>query len=282
MTDNNIELVKLARGGNRDALEELLKSIQDYIYRFALRVLYKPQDAEDATQEILIKIITKLDRFRLESSFSTWAFKITANHLKNRKQNQKENWFTFKRCENQILKELPDQSTVRHFEAEQQMVVEEMRLACMQGMIQCLDYDHRLAYVLGVTMDLSGPEGAAILDITPSAFRKRLSRARGILRDFLSRNCDLFDDGNPCHCASQAMLAVEKGRIKPTELQFVKHRISEEKIHDIKAQLNLCKTMERDVALMRINQNYEAPETFIAGIKKMLDTGRLESPLLND
>ena len=51
--DTDMEtLVNLAKNGDREALETLVKSIQDRIYRLALKMLYKPSDAEDVTQEI--------------------------------------------------------------------------------------------------------------------------------------------------------------------------------------------------------------------------------------
>jgi DNA-directed RNA polymerase specialized sigma24 family protein len=57
-------LVESAREGGRDALGELVRRIQDPVYRLALRALFLPADAEDATQEILVKIITHLSAFR--------------------------------------------------------------------------------------------------------------------------------------------------------------------------------------------------------------------------
>ncbi|MFO7739936.1 MAG: sigma-70 family RNA polymerase sigma factor, partial [Desulfatiglandaceae bacterium] len=74
-------LVDLAKEGGRNALEELVRTIQDRIYGLALRILFLPADAEDATQEILIKIITHLRSFKGESRFTTWCFRIAANHL---------------------------------------------------------------------------------------------------------------------------------------------------------------------------------------------------------
>jgi hypothetical protein len=56
-------LVARARGGDRDALEGLVRRHQAWIYNIAVRMLYHPQDAEDATQEILIKALTRLSSF---------------------------------------------------------------------------------------------------------------------------------------------------------------------------------------------------------------------------
>ena len=56
-------LVALARSGNRRALEDLIQQHQGWIYNIALRMLFHPQDAEDATQEILVKVLTRLSSF---------------------------------------------------------------------------------------------------------------------------------------------------------------------------------------------------------------------------
>src|SRR4030042_3544593 len=80
--ESNLEmLVSMAKEGDKKALEEFVLKIQDKIYGLALRMLYHPSDAEDASQEILLRIITHLGTFRGESSFSTWTYRVAANHL---------------------------------------------------------------------------------------------------------------------------------------------------------------------------------------------------------
>ena len=74
-------LVDLAASGNRDALEELLGDVQDMVFNLSLRMLGTVPDAEDACQEILIKVMTHLSDFRKESRFSTWVFRIAVNHV---------------------------------------------------------------------------------------------------------------------------------------------------------------------------------------------------------
>ena len=269
--------VKRAREGDRAALEALVADVQDRIYGLSLRMLYHRQNAEDATQEILIKIITGLAGFRRESAFATWALKIAANHLRSKRRRRQLRHFTFEGCEGMILGEAPDPGTFRHFEAEQGLLVEEMRILCMQGLLQCLDPDHRLAYILGAIMDLSGPEAATILAIRPATFRKRLSRARESVRGFLLRHCDLFDTANACHCPAQAMAAAARGQIGAAPAPAARHPAGLEEWADIKAHLARLDSMAREVALMRINQDYRAPERFIQGIQSLLSTG---GPLL--
>src|SRR6266700_8370787 len=84
------DLVARARSGERDALEDLVQRHQAWIYNIAVRMLYHPQDAEDATQEILVKVLTRLASFEGRSSFRTWLYRVAFNHLLNMKRGREE------------------------------------------------------------------------------------------------------------------------------------------------------------------------------------------------
>src|SRR5260370_37661191 len=83
-------LVTRARSGDRKALEELIQRHQAWIYNIAVRMLFHPQDAEDATQEILVKVLTRLASFGSRSSFRTWLYRVGFNHLLNLKRAREE------------------------------------------------------------------------------------------------------------------------------------------------------------------------------------------------
>ena len=83
-------LVLRARSGDRQALEDLVHRHQAWIYNIAVRMLHHPQDAEDATQEILIKVLTRLSSFEGRSSFRTWLYRIVVNHVLNMKRGRAE------------------------------------------------------------------------------------------------------------------------------------------------------------------------------------------------
>src|ERR671921_1505843 len=84
------ELVSAARDGDARALERLVRAIHDRIYRLALRMTGRPPDAEDATQEILIRVITRLSTFRGEAAFTTWVHRIAVNYLLDRSKSSAE------------------------------------------------------------------------------------------------------------------------------------------------------------------------------------------------
>ena len=86
----DLQLVERARAGSREALGEIVARHQRWIYNVVLRMVYFPQDAEDVTQEILIKICTKLSTFEGRSSFRTWLYRIALNHVLSMKRRRGE------------------------------------------------------------------------------------------------------------------------------------------------------------------------------------------------
>src|SRR3954470_21272960 len=90
--DVDAGLVADAQAGSRDALEQLIARHQSWIYNIVLRMVYHPHDAEDITQEILIKVVTKLSTFERRSSFRTWLYRIAVNHVLNMKRTRAEEW----------------------------------------------------------------------------------------------------------------------------------------------------------------------------------------------
>src|SRR5947199_6403731 len=100
--------VKRARSGDRKALEDLVQRHQEWIYNIALRMLYHPQDAEDATQEILVKILTGLSSFEGRSSFRTWLYRIVVNHLLSTRRSRVEDPAISFRMYGEELDKTPD------------------------------------------------------------------------------------------------------------------------------------------------------------------------------
>ena len=90
------ETVRKAQSGDRAALEQIVQQVQALVYGVSLRMLWHPQDAQDATQEILLRVVTHLAGFRGESNFQTWVYRIAVNHLLSwRKSRVEEQAFTF-------------------------------------------------------------------------------------------------------------------------------------------------------------------------------------------
>ena len=164
--------------------------MRDRIYNLALRMLWHPADAEDATQEILVRLVTHLGSFRGESAFTTWAYRVASNYLlTTRKRRAEREELTFERFAEQLDEGLAPDVPGPAAEVENRLLVEEVKLGCSQGMLLCLDRDHRLAYILGDVFGVTSQEAAEIVGISPVAFRKRLSRARARLHGFMEPQC---------------------------------------------------------------------------------------------
>lgn len=95
MSDNSTfdsieKAVEQAQSGNQDALEHVLRTIEKQVYSLSVRMLWHPEDAKDAAQEILLRIVTHLSTFRGDSKFSTWVYRIACNHLLNFRKSRLE------------------------------------------------------------------------------------------------------------------------------------------------------------------------------------------------
>src|SRR5580692_5408150 len=154
-------LVVSARSGDRTALEHLVQRHQTWIYNIAVRMLYHPQDAEDATQEILIKVLTRLSSFEGRSSFRTWLYRIVLNHLLNVKRGREELKITTFSAYGDALDNTPDLELPdpKGASPDTNLLVTEAMLACTSGMLLCLDRQQRLTYILGTIFGVSDAVG---------------------------------------------------------------------------------------------------------------------------
>src|SRR5215831_15888854 len=220
--DTSLEqLARQAQADNREALEQLVEQIQNKVYGLALRMLWHPEDARDATKELLIRVITHLGSFRGESRLLTWVYRIAANHLRDaRKSRLEEQQYTFERFGDELDEGLSDAPILQRQPIDEALLLEEIKIGCTLGMLLCLDRGHRLAYILGEILEIESAEAAEILDITPAAFRKRLSRARAGVVGFMKERCGLVNPGSPCRCRRRVNHALKLGRINPKQLLF--------------------------------------------------------------
>jgi RNA polymerase sigma factor (sigma-70 family) len=254
-----------AGGGDSDALERLVGEVQDDVYRLALRMLWHPDDAQDATQEALIRIVTRVGSYRGEAAFRTWAYRVAANHIANWRQSrvEREN-LTFRRFGQELSEGLADDGPDTPDAA---LLAEEVKLGCTAGMLLCLDRDQRLAYVLGDVLQLSGEDGAYVCGITEPAFRQRLTRARARLRAFVAEHCGLVNRDAACRCDRRVETAVRLGRVDPDRLLFVQGSLSRasaemERLHDLGS-------------LMRSHPDYRAPKAAVERVRALVSSGRL-------
>jgi RNA polymerase sigma factor (sigma-70 family) len=222
-------LVLRAKSGDAAALEELVVRHQAWIYNIAVRMLYHPQDAEDATQEILVKALTALSSYEGRSRFRTWLYRIVVNHVLNTRRGRLEPEAMSFDCYAHGLDDtpdldLPDQGSVP---VDLRLLVDEARLSCTSGMLLCLDRGQRLVYILGGIFEVTDAVGAELLEISRENFRQRLARARRDLHNFMNDRCGLVNRANPCRCAKKTRGFMRAGYLDPESLLFARDRVEQ-------------------------------------------------------
>jgi RNA polymerase sigma factor (sigma-70 family) len=256
------ELVSKARLGDKDALELLVRRHQPWVFNIAMRMLWQRQLAEDATQEILIKVVTKLSTFRGQSQFRTWLYRIAVNHLLNvRKTDFEEQSITFTDMGRGLDEtpdlDLPDPKSVP---VELPLLVEEARIGCMTGMLVCLDRRQRIAFILGEYFGVTSEVGSEVMEVSADNFRQLLSRARRDLYQFMNEKCGLVNVANPCRCAKKTRGFMQAGYVDPDRMEFTRGRLAS--VEEVAPhRLNELTTLDRKHAeLFRDHAFLAAPD----------------------
>jgi RNA polymerase sigma factor (sigma-70 family) len=268
--------VERAIAGDRVALDDLMRSIQDKVYGLALRMLYAPADAEDAGQEILIKVITHLSDFRGESSFSTWVWRIAANHLLGLRKKRARNgpYQSFEDVADEIDRRLAADYSDRIPAAELGLLREETRVACTMGLLLCMSRELRLAYILAEVFDVSGEEGGYIMAVDPRAFRRRLSRARRQLVEFMTGHCSLVNPQSRCTCEKMVPHGMKQGGLELGRLTFTGHPCRVRRDREVMARVGEWSDLHHVAAIYRSHPDFAAPASFLDNLAKLVESGR--------
>jgi RNA polymerase sigma factor (sigma-70 family) len=268
------DLIKRAQEGDGAAIEKLILSYQPWIYNIALRMLYRPEDAQDVTQEILLKVFTGIGSFRGESRFSTWLYRVAVREILNFKRRwaaaKPRYSFSYFAESLDSTPEIPDPRTVP---LPLDILVEEAKLGCLTAMLLCLDGRQRLAFILGEVFGLSDTLGGEVMEVSPAAFRQLLTRARRDLYGFMEGKCGLVDSKNPCHCRRKMFGFIKLGHLDPSTRKFTTERresvrrLACARAHElVKASHRLCAELYRDQPLVDVPSQAEITRKLLAGL----------------
>ncbi|MCP4023972.1 MAG: RNA polymerase sigma factor [Desulfobacteraceae bacterium] len=267
----NEQLVISARNGDKKALSQLLENIREPVFQLAIRMLGFPSDAEDATQEILIKVMTNLAGFRQKSKFKTWVYRISLHHLLNVKRKYADKYnINFQSWEDYIHVDRGDVRLNDRNNQEKALLINEVRTGCVQGLLLCLDKDVRAAFLLGEIFEFTSKDGAWILGITPEAFRKRLSRGRKKIKAFMVKNCGFLNDSNPCRCREQAERDINTGMIDPDHLYFKDPKIKNLPSLDMGKTLSELDDIGKMITLFKTYPRYSSPDSTAGMMKELI------------
>jgi len=262
----NTALAK-AQAGDREALEHVIQSIQSNVYSLALRMLWHPEDAKDAAQEILLRVVTHLSTFRGDSTFATWVYRIAVNHLmdcrRSRVETQIISFDEFGTDLQNGLTEAPKNCDP--------LLYQEIRVGCTLGMLLCLDRPHRIAYILGDILEMTNTEAAEVAGVKPATFRKRLERARKSIVDFMKERCGMAYSRNTCRCSKRVDRAIDLKRVNPDQLLFATDWKNAREFPIVLAKIRELEEMQRAATLYRSHPDYALPN-FSAAIRSLVLT----------
>ncbi|WP_439482711.1 RNA polymerase sigma factor [Cyclobacterium plantarum] len=214
------ELIQQILDGNKAALTNLIERHQPFIYNIAWKMTGSTADAEDLTQETLIKIISNLSTFKHESAFQTWAYRIAKNHFLN-DQKKAPNIFanSFEELGTR-LDAAPNTDLSESEKKEQREAIREVRLQCLSGMLLCLTKEQRMVYIIGDIFGADHTIGSEIMEISKDNYRMKLSKARKDLYNFMQNKCGLVNKANSCRCHKKVTFATENGMVDAKNLLF--------------------------------------------------------------
>ncbi|MCI9251944.1 MAG: RNA polymerase sigma factor [Lachnospiraceae bacterium] len=265
-------LAEKATAGDKEALEALVTGVQDMVFNLSLRMLGTFADAEDAAQDILLKMITHLSSFRGESLFTTWVFRIAVNHLKDYKKHMFAHAplsfeFYGDDIKNGKIQDIPDLAQ----NVEQDILAEELKMSCTNVMLQCLDTESRCIFILGTMFRIDSRIAGEILEMTPEAYRQRLSRIRKKMEGFLEQYCGAYGGGT-CRCRDRVNYAIQSHRLNPRQLDYTKtNEISVETMLDVKHAMEEMDDLSQDFSFCKA---YQSPEHMKCLVQELLNSAQ--------
>ncbi|MAN98300.1 RNA polymerase sigma factor [uncultured Roseovarius sp.] len=250
--------VEAARQGSRAALEALVNAAKGPVFNLAMRMLAHREDAEDATQEILIKIITHLGEVRDTDLAGAWAFRVATRHLSHtaRLGRVERMRLSFEDFAEDLNRGQRGPSHLELTEVEHQLALKEVKVGCTLAMLVCLSRPLRMAYILGDIFEMTDTEASEILEIPAGTYRQRVRRARLTVSGFLQSNCSLQSRSAPCRCENRITPALQMGRIAKGAAQLDSDQAGQKSPLEIGQDVATLEAAQRSVAIMRSNPQF--------------------------
>ncbi len=188
-------LIRRLRERDEAAFREMMRTYHQQVYNLVFRMLGNREEAEDLSQEVFVTVFKSIDSFRGDSKFSTWLYRIAANHCKNRYKYLARRRFHAAQPLDEIAERGAagrDGGPAVHLQAQLSQpdkILEGKRLeAAVQQAIAALDDEHRLLVVLRDVQGLSYQEIAGITQLVEGTVKSRLHRARMALKERLKKH----------------------------------------------------------------------------------------------
>jgi RNA polymerase sigma factor (sigma-70 family) len=211
------------------------------IFNLAYRMTGNRDDANDITQETFIQAFKSIDQFRGESHIYTWLFKIAKNNCTRFLEKKQKTTFM-------SLQELVDKASSpvsqELSENEKSLYIAQVKNGCLSGLLRCLSLQQRMVFILNVLLELPVEQVAGVIDKSENAARILVHRAKQNIKEYLCRNCSLYDLKNHCRCENMINFSLKQGWLDAGSEVCCNTLRIENEIGSLKKVVNLYKTLQ--------------------------------------
>ena len=238
MTSSNPEEL-ISNPGEQEDFTLLYDTYGSKIYNLAYRMTGNQKDAEDITQETFLQVYRYMGTYREESQIYTWIYAIAKNLCYRFFEQQRRTSFVSFEV---LIRDASDMEMPAGMsDVEKQHLISQVKDGCLTGLLHCLSFYQRLAFILHVLLHLPLQDVSQILNKSEGATKVLVHRARLNLKTFLCKNCSLYNPANSCHCERLLGFSLKQGWISAKDLESVPidARQIEEEIKSIRAVIDL-------------------------------------------
>ncbi|KNY29827.1 RNA polymerase sigma factor [Pseudobacteroides cellulosolvens] len=221
----------------KDNFEQIYLLYFNKIYNLAFKITGSSDAAADITQETFIQVLTNADKYRGDSQIYTWIYAIAKNNcFKYIKKIRKNSFHSME----ELIKTAS--FNVEYSQQEKQQYIVQVKDGCLLGLLRCLSFNQRIAFILNVLFDVSMKDVASVISKSENSTRILICRARKNIREFLCRNCSLYDNNNSCRCENLISFSLKQGWIEKYNPN-ISPNLVEAEIKVFKNEISLYKTI---------------------------------------
>jgi len=201
-------------------LEPIRQAIENYwrrVFNFAFRVTLDRELARKTVEETYLRAYVGIEKMPVEPKLEPWLIRIAQHVLEKRAMPGRGPDVSFELLDEKLRSEPTRTDVVKSLSQPQRnFYLWELKQGCMTSVVNCLPPGERVAFVLNAVLGYNEDTAAAVLGISTSAFKVRLSRARKKISDYLAPRCEHVDPRNPCRCPSRLGVALNRGFVGRT------------------------------------------------------------------
>ena len=253
--------------------EILYKEYYEELFRTAYRLIGNKEDVEDVIQETYLNAFKAFPKFENRSSIGTWIYRIMLNcsygYMKKKARLPVETITS----ENGISETDFWESIKSSDSVEESAIIEDIRETCIQLFLICMPKKQRIAFTLKILMQLPSADVANIMDISESAVKVNVYRAKQHLKNNIGGRCSLIDPKNPCQCANWRGYLINTGKICSIPAYNPVKKRSNADISLISSEVGF---LSKIISLYDNHPKHTSYEKFIERMKDITSSGTLK------